>query len=88
MITSLKQRIKLNHNMYKRMILFLMPSLLNTVGKITCYDFTKKCMESRVSKVFIKKEHLVKITGKGCSIIFLKAKGACQQAHLCDDTDK
>ena len=50
-----KPRIKLNHNMYKRMILFLMPSLLNTVGKTTCYHFTKKCMESRVSKVFIKK---------------------------------
>ena len=74
--------------MYKRMILFLMPSLLNTVGKITCNDFTKKCMESRVSKVFIKKEHLVKITGKGCLIFFLKAKGACKQAHLCDATDK
>ena len=50
-----KPRIKLNHNMYKRMILFLMPSIPNTVGKITCYDFSKKCMESRVSKVFIKK---------------------------------
>ena len=55
-----KPRIKLNHNMYKRMILFLMPSSLNTVGKITCYDFTKKCLERRVSKVFIKKVHLVK----------------------------
>ena len=50
-----KPRIKLNQNMYKQMILFLMPSLLNTVGKITCYDFNKKCMESRVSKVFIRK---------------------------------
>ena len=40
---------------------FLMPSLLNTVGKIICYDFTKKCMESRVSKVFLKKVHLVKM---------------------------
>ena len=48
---------------------FLMPSLLNTVGKIICYDFTKKCMESRVSKVFLKKVHLVKIRGKGCVVV-------------------
>ena len=48
---------------------FLMPSLLNTVGKIICYDFTKKCMESRVSKVFLKKVHLVKIRGQGCAVV-------------------
>ena len=44
--------------------IFLMPSLLNTMGKLICYDFTKKCMESRVSKVFTKKVLLVKTTAK------------------------
>ena len=42
----------------------LMPSLLNTVGKIICYDFTKKCMESRVSKVFIKRCIWLKLEAK------------------------
>ena len=44
---------------------FLMPSLLNTVGKIICYDFTtKKRMDSRVSKVFIKRCIWLKLEAK------------------------
>ena len=30
------------------------PYAVSTLGKIICYDFTKKCMESRASKLFIK----------------------------------
>ena len=75
MIMSLKQkkikftpRIKLNHNMYKPVILFLMPSLLNTVGKIICYDFEMHGEQEGIKGVH-KKVLLVKIRGKGCVVV-------------------
>ena len=63
-----KPTIKLNHNMYKPVILFLMPSLLNTVGKIICYDFEMHGEQVGTEGVH-KKVLLVKIRGKGCVVV-------------------
>ena len=50
------------------MILFLMPSLLNTVGKIICYDFEMHGEQEGIKGVH-KKVLLVKIRGKGCAVV-------------------
>ena len=53
---------------------FYFSCVVITVGKIMLRHFTKKCMESRASKVFIKRFiWLLKFIGKGCSIFVSSA---------------
>ena len=50
---------------------FYFSCVVITVGKIMLRHFTKKCMESRASKLFIKRcISSLKFIGKGCSISF------------------
>ena len=61
-----------------QMSYFIPNACVNTVDKIMpLQHFTKKCMESRVPKLFIKRWIWLTFNRrKGCSVLFSKAKAA------------